>query len=124
MSALRNRNVAKIENQYVKQQEVAGIAENRKRKRLFRRLTVFFAFASIITVLMISTTISQTSALEQKQEVVEERKQELSSLKKRQEILEEEIVKLNDDEYIAKLARSEYFLSEKGEIIFKLPDEN
>ncbi|MFS0638440.1 septum formation initiator family protein [Mesobacillus foraminis] len=124
MSALRNRNVAKIENQYVKQQEVAGIAENRKRKRLFRRLTVFFAFASIITVLMISTTISQTLALEQKQEVVEERKQELSSLKKRQEILEEEIVKLNDDEYIAKLARSEYFLSEKGEIIFKLPDEN
>lgn len=123
MSAIRNRNVAKIENQYVTQQEVAGIAENRKRKRLFRRLTVFFAFASIITILMITTFISQTSALEQKQEIMKDRNQELSSLKKRQEVLEEEIVKLNDDEYIAKLARSEYFLSEKGEIIFKLPDE-
>ncbi|MFK4996598.1 septum formation initiator family protein [Bacillus sp. N9] len=46
----------------------------------------------------------------------------LAKLEKKQLTLENEIVKLNDDDYIAKLARSEYFLSEKGEIIFNIPD--
>lgn len=38
-------------------------------------------------------------------------------------MLQEEIVKLNDDDYIAKLARRDYFLSENNEIIFNLPKE-
>ena len=46
----------------------------------------------------------------------------LAKLERKQMILENEIVKLNDDEYIAKLARSEYFLSDKGEIIFNIPE--
>ena len=37
--------------------------------------------------------------------------------------LKEQIKRLNDKEYIEKLARSEYFLSNDGEIIFKLPEE-
>ncbi len=31
--------------------------------------------------------------------------------------------KLNDDKYIAELARKQYFLSKEGEIIFITPDE-
>ena len=34
------------------------------------------------------------------------------------------LAKLNDDEYIAKLARQEYFLSDKNEIIFSLPKKD
>ena len=32
-------------------------------------------------------------------------------------------VKLNDDDYIAKLARKEYFFSKKNEIIFNIPED-
>jgi cell division protein DivIC len=123
MSAIRKKSIAKIENQYVQQREKAGIAESRKRKLLFRRLAVFALFASVISYLMISTFISQSAALENKQAEKEQLEQKLASLEKQQEILDEEIVKLNDDEYIAKLARKEYFLSEKNEIIFNLPKE-
>ena len=35
--------------------------------------------------------------------------------------MKEQVIKLNDDDYIAKLARKEYFLSESDEIIFTLP---
>ena len=48
---------------------------------------------------------------------------ELDSLKQDEVLLKEEIVKLNDDEYIAKLARKEYFLSKDNEIIFTLPEK-
>ncbi|MBT2684396.1 septum formation initiator family protein [Bacillus sp. ISL-37] len=123
MGVIRKKNIARIENQYVQQREKAGIAESRKRKLLFRRLAVFALFASVISYLMISTYISQSSALEKKQVEKEQLEQKLASLQKKQEILDEEIVKLNDDEYIAKLARKEYFLSEKNEIIFNLPKE-
>ncbi|RSD24491.1 FtsB family cell division protein [Mesobacillus subterraneus] len=123
MSVIRKRNIAKIENQYVQQREKAGIAQTRKRKLLFRRLAVFALFASVISFLMISTFVSQSAALEKKQAEKERLEQKLASLQKQQEILDEEIVKLNDDEYIAKLARKEYFLSEKNEIIFNLPKE-
>ncbi|MEH7886619.1 septum formation initiator family protein [Bacillus sp. JJ1609] len=123
MSVIRKRNISKIENQYVQQREIAGIAESRKRKLLFRRLAVFALFASVISYLMISTFISQSASLENKKADKEKLEQKLASLEKKQEILDEEIVKLNDDEYIAKLARKEYFLSEKNEIIFNLPKD-
>lgn len=123
MGVIRKKNIARIENQYVQQREKAGIAESRKRKLLFRRLAVFALFASVISYLMISTYISQSAALEKKQTEKDQLEQKLASLQKKQEILDEEIVKLNDDEYIAKLARKEYFLSEKNEIIFNLPKE-
>ncbi len=49
--------------------------------------------------------------------------QELVALKKDETILKEEIIKLNDEEYIAKLARKDFFLSNSNEIIFNLPEE-
>jgi cell division protein DivIC len=124
VSSVREKNIAKIQSTYIHQQEIAEIASARKRKLLFRRLSLFLMFAALMSYLMITSFISQSSALEKK--VVQKRQldHELSELKKQQEILKEDIVKLNDDEYLAKLARKEYFFSENGEIIFSIPEEN
>jgi cell division protein DivIC len=40
-----------------------------------------------------------------------------------EEKLKTEILALQSDEYIEKLARKEYFLSKKDEIIFVLPED-
>lgn len=124
MNAIRKRNITKLENDYMQQSEKAGLADKRKRKRLFRRLAVLSVLIIVLSFSMISTFISKTSALEQKLEEREALKIELTNLEKQQEILNEEIVKLNDEEYIAKLARRDYFLSQEGEIIFNLPEGN
>ena len=47
--------------------------------------------------------------------------EELALHEKERDQLAKQLEKLNDDEYIAKLARQEYFLSDKNEIIFSLP---
>ena len=44
-------------------------------------------------------------------------------MQKEESLLKDEIVKLNDDDYIGKLARKEYFLSDDNEIIFTLPEK-
>ncbi|MED3554165.1 FtsB family cell division protein [Cytobacillus praedii] len=122
MGAIKKRNVAKIQTSYAKQQEVAEINVNMKRKRLYRRLSVFFIGAAVLFVFMISTLVSQSSVLDEKRAEKKKLDQELALLKKKEVMLEEEIVKLNDDEYISKLARKDYFLSENGEVIFNIPD--
>ena len=38
--------------------------------------------------------------------------------------LEQKIKQLNDDDYIMRIARSEFFLSEEGEIVFNLSEDN
>jgi cell division protein DivIC len=122
MSSVKDKNIAKIQTTYVHQQEIAEIASARKRKLLFRRLSLFSVFAVIMTYLMITSFVSQSSTLDKKVAQKKQLEQELVQLKKQQEILKEDIVKLNDDEYLAKLARKEYFFSENGEIIFNIPE--
>ncbi len=123
MGAMRRRNVAKIESTYVKEKEYAEMETTRKRKLLIRRLGLFFTFAAFTAYFMISSILSQTAALEGKMAQKHQLEKDFSGLKKQQEYLKEDIVKLNDDDYIAKLARKEYFLSEKNEIIFNLPKD-
>jgi cell division protein DivIC len=123
MSSVKDKNIAKIQTTYVHQQEIAEIASARKRKLLFRRLSLFSVFAVIMTYLMITSFVSQSSTLDKKVAQKKQLEQELVQLKKQQEILKEDIVKLNDDDYLAKLARKEYFFSENGEIIFNIPEE-
>ncbi|WML24277.1 septum formation initiator family protein [Neobacillus sp. OS1-33] len=123
MGAEPKKSVSKIQTTYVKQQEYAEIASARKKKLLVRRLAMFLALASIISYLMISSTISQSAKLSAKMTQKKELTHQLTELKNEQGILNENIIKLNDDDYIAKLARKEYFFSEKNEIIFNIPDE-
>jgi cell division protein DivIC len=123
MSAVREKNVAKIQTTYVKQQEFAEIASARKRKLLLRRLSLFLAFAVFVSYIMISSILSQKATLDAKTTQKKQAVKQLADLKKQQDILKEDIVNLNDDNYIAKLARKDYFFSDKNEVIFNIPEK-
>lgn len=123
MSAVREKNVAKIQTTYVKQQEFAEIASARKRKLLLRRLSLFLAFAVFVSYIIISSILSQKATLNAKTTQKKQAEKQLAELKQQQDILKEDIVKLNDDNYIAKLARKDYFFSDKNEIIFNIPEK-
>ena len=122
MGNKKERNITKIQSAYVQQKEQMQQQQMKKRRGLVRRLTLFGVIAFILSVVSISTLFSQASTIKEKQEMKEEVENELISLEKEEQLLEEEILKLNDDGYIAKLARREYYLSTKGEVIFNLPE--
>lgn len=48
---------------------------------------------------------------------------ELKKLKEDHRQMNQEIINLQDDEYLSRVARKEYFLSKEGEIIFILPEK-
>ncbi|QCR30765.1 septum formation initiator family protein [Lysinibacillus sp. SGAir0095] len=116
-------NVRALENDYVRSTETHAKYSKKQKVRIRRRLLVFGLLASVILVLLVSTTISQNKRLAEKQELKEDVVTKLDEVKEQQDMLSLQIAKLEDDEYIAKLARKEYFLSDNGEIIFTIPDE-
>lgn len=116
-------NVRTLENDYVRSTETNTQYSKKQKVRTRRRLLVFGLLASMILVFLISTSFAQNKRLAEKQAYKEEVVAKLDEVKEQQEILNLQITKLEDDEYIAKLARKEYFLSDNGEIIFTIPDD-
>jgi cell division protein DivIC len=123
VSVVRKPNITKIPSQYVEHQEMAVIQNARKRTLLMRRLTVLIVIVGLSAYFIVSTLLRQSATLEAMKEEKQKADQELVALKKDETILKEEIIKLNDEEYIAKLARKDFFLSNSNEIIFNLPEE-
>ncbi|WP_404406658.1 septum formation initiator family protein [Jeotgalibacillus malaysiensis] len=115
--------VRSIENQYTAAHERKEHNRKSHKKRLARRLTAFFTMAAVVSGVLISSMVTQASVLEDKQNEKSQLEQKIVELDKQEENLRNEIVKLNDDEYIAKLARRDYFLSDSGEIIFTIPED-
>ncbi|MGM9923010.1 MAG: septum formation initiator family protein [Bacillus sp. (in: firmicutes)] len=123
MGKLKKEKVSKIQSPYVEQRELNQMQKVKKKRGLMRRLVVFGICVSILAGFTISTLFSQSAALEKKEKEKQQIETKLASLQKEQQLLEEEIVKLNDDEYIAKIARRDFFLSNEGEFIFNLPNK-
>ncbi|MFJ8268444.1 septum formation initiator family protein [Peribacillus asahii] len=124
MKSLRKINVTKMENEYVAQQEKKAQSMKKKKRGLRRRLTLYGICLFVFFIFAVVTIVSQNAALNEKAQQKEKIDNELAMLKKEEKVFKEEIVKLNDDEYIAKIVRRDYFLSEEGEIIFNLPKNN
>ncbi len=71
-------------------------------------------------ILQIVGQLNQASKIEAK--IVEAKKDE-EKVKEQQKSLLQQVELLQKDDYVAKLARSEYYLSKSGEIIFNTPDD-
>lgn len=116
--------VQKLQNDYVRSSD-SKAQRRKKQKVLFRRrMLVFSIFAAIVLFFLIHTIVKQNERLAEKEAEKEDVMVQLDAVKEKQEMLNLQIKKLEDDEYLAKLARKEYFLSDEGEIIFTIPEED
>ena len=82
-------------------------------------MAVVIAIAGSL-ILQIVGQINQAGKIEA--QIVEAKKEE-AKVKQEQKSLLQQVELLQKDDYVAKLARSEYYLSKSGEIIFNTPDD-
>ena len=115
--------VTSIRNDYVRSVERQEKRQQAHKVRLFRRLTVFGLLVLMASVWIGITVYNQSQTIAEKEQARAESLAALEQVEREQAQLQEQIMLLNDEEYIAKLARKEYFLSDEGEIIFTLPKE-
>ena len=114
-----NNNIKPLDNAFVRSNPNTKRAK--QKAALFRRLAVFLIIAVVFIVGLTQFSSMQSEALLQKEQKKLEAAGQLEEVLSKQELLNLQIAKLEDDEYIAKLARKEFFLSEEGEIIFTMP---
>lgn len=114
--------VASIRNDYVRSVERQEKRQQAHKVRLFRRLSVFGVLVLLASIWIGTTIYAQSQSIAEKEVQRAETLTALEEVEKEQSQLEEQIMLLNDEDYIAKLARKEYFLSDEGEIIFTMPD--
>lgn len=100
--------------------EATSSRTNRKGQR--RRMRLFFFFILCFFVWTGYTLYVQCGALAQKKAELEALKQESAVLLQQQEELTYEASRLNDQEYLAELARKRLYYTKPGESIYKIPE--
>ena len=114
--------------------KVTSLAEHRKAKtkKWSRkpRTTADWITWLIVGIFAVVTLgcVSTAYAAHKDQQGVEEQialtEDEIAGEQKAIDTLSQQASLLKDDEYVAKLARSRYYLSKDGEIIFSVPEDN
>ncbi|WP_226038361.1 FtsB family cell division protein [Aquibacillus saliphilus] len=120
----KERKIAKIESNYVKQYDAYQERQMKKKKRLYRRLVLFVLLLMITLGSIIAYNLNQRALYTEKQEKYDQLEEKMTSLEKEEKNLEQEIQLLNDEDYVLEIARTNYFFSKEGELIFKLPEED
>ncbi|WP_461201948.1 FtsB family cell division protein [Anoxybacillus sp. TBDG-1] len=123
MGAPQRSKVKKIQTSYVIQQEKQEYKKARRRKKKMVRFSIVATVALAASSLFLYTMMVQSAAIDEQLKTKEQLEEKLRTLQQDEKRLKEEIEKLNDDKYIAELARKQYFLSKEGEIIFITPEE-
>ncbi|WP_323703411.1 septum formation initiator family protein [Mammaliicoccus sp. Dog046] len=114
--------IKNLDNEFTQSQNKKKKTVSKTRQVVRKRLTLFGGVLILIILIMVTMLILQKN---RNDELAQERKEKAAEYEKMQDKeieLKEQIKRLNDKDYIEKLARSEYFLSNDGEIIFKLPE--
>ncbi len=118
------RNVSRINDAYIKQHDAQMERQQRRKKKLHRRLMLFGMIVVITMVSLVSYHLDQRAKYQGMKQEYSELSNELTSLQKEEKKLAEEIELLNDEEYLLQIAKTNYFFTEEGEIVFKLPEED
>ncbi|MGO1923025.1 MAG: septum formation initiator family protein [Jeotgalicoccus sp.] len=115
--------VVRLLNNYTKKRdsEKKQLASESRVSR--RRTMVFGSILLVAVVVLLLVAFNQKQANEELYNDVLATTEVLEDKNKQHSDLEQQIRQLNDDNYILRIARSEFFLSEEGELIFNLPDQ-
>lgn len=116
--------ISSINSEYVRSVQKKKKRQHAQRVRLYRRLAAFALVASLVIGFLVHSLLESQRTLAEKKATQIEVEQSLAETTEEKESLELQIAKLNDDEYIGKLLRKDYFLSEENELIFTLPKDD
>lgn len=117
-----NNKVIRMINSYTKKRERDRAQTQGENQVSRKRTMVFGGLMLVICAVLLIIAMGQKSEngtlsteLADRETALEERQDESRDL-------EQQITQLNDDNYIMRIARSEFFMSEEGEIIFNFSE--
>ncbi|MDG5789992.1 septum formation initiator family protein [Evansella sp. AB-P1] len=120
MNSNQKGNVKRLTTEYMEKQGLLQEQKLKRRKGLRRRLSVYAIGFSVFFVLIGITLMNQQTAIQEQNVEKQLLEEELLSLQNKESDLREEIELLQDPEYIAEIARRDYYLTFPNETLFQL----
>ncbi|GAE94201.1 cell division protein DivIC [Gracilibacillus boraciitolerans JCM 21714] len=120
----KRNNISRINDSFIKQYDAQMERQQRKKKKLHRRLMLFGIIVAITMISLVTFHLDQRAKYQGMQQEYGELSNELTTLQKEEKMLTEEIELLNDEEYLLQIAKTNYFFTEEGEIVFKFSEED
>lgn len=119
-----NVNVTPIENDYIREQtdKKAWSAEQNRKQR--RRMAAILLTGAAFIVPLGGNTVNNLKEIRGMEQQIAQAEEEQMAVKEKNASLKQQVELLEDKEYVAKLARSRYYLSKEGEVVFSLPEDN
>lgn len=121
--ANRENRITHLDNEYTAEKRNQNKVAQQSRKARLRRIKLIIFFGVVVLFAVSVPLIRNTIQARQMNQQATEATEELESLNEHQEKLNYYIGLLNDEEYVSKLARSEYYVSGEDEIVFSIPED-
>jgi len=119
-----NKKVVKLLNSYTKKKETEKKVLSDESRVSRKRTLLFGSIMLVIAGILLAIALHQNHQNSYLEEELAVNEEQLDNKITEAKDLEQKIKQLNDDDYIMRIARSEFFLSEEGEIVFNLSDDN
>src|SRR5699024_3615585 len=116
--------VRRIKSQYVNEYHEQLKRSQQRKKYLMGRLTIATVLMIVIVSFLIVYHLGQWTTYADKKQEYEQLSTESTQLEAEKDSLLEEINLLKDDDYILDIARTNYFLSKDGELIFQIEEDD
>jgi len=120
----KQQNITPINNNYAHEKTLEKQQLTLLNRNARRRKTALAIIAAGILLPLGYNVVSNVHQINQVDVQIAEAKAEKKELEKENQRLNVQVGLLQDDEYVAKLARSRYYFSKDKEIIFSLPEDN
>lgn len=124
MKRKNSTNITQLQNDYTQTKTVQAYREHKHKKGVKRRITAIAVISGFLIVTLGANIFHDIRQLAQMDTEQAASAAELEKVEKENEELQSQIKKLEDEEYIAKLARSQYYLTKDNEIVFSFPEDN
>lgn len=117
-------NVAQLKNDYTQAKTLQAHRERKQKRKVRRRISAILLIGSLFIIALSIRIWNSTQSISKMEKERQQAEVVLKKTENNQEQLNMQIKRLEDENYVAKLARSQYYLSKDNEIIFSLPEDN
>lgn len=115
--------VKRIQSSYMDSYDAKLARQIRRKQKLKLRLSVFFIVLALTVVISLNQMMEKRALYAEKQAEYNHLIEEYDELKEEEVVLIEEIELLQDHDYVLRIAKTNYFFTKEGEIVFKLAEE-
>ncbi|WP_018659770.1 FtsB family cell division protein [Allofustis seminis] len=116
--------VTTLHEQYTKEKTLANIREQKRARFIHMRKTAIMVLGCLALLFTSWPLVKNHQKTVEYRQQYKESQEQLAQLKEEKDNLEYQVTLLENDEYVAKLARSEYHLTKDNEVVFKLPNKS